>query len=348
LRQDEAIKMLEERWRGETERLAASWEHYEPGMLAAYLVSGVEDPRINIQSVLTRDFLLLVLFGERLAALKCEELRFATVMNWLLNYLGKSPIAEEITALVHALENGAENAEGVEIPFHVVKTFQGLPHLADGVNIPNYIRELLTAYLAGVECADAAKDVFADRWAALLANEPAATVSVIEPACGSANDYRFLKSFGIARFLDYTGFDLCGKNVENARVMFPDADFVAGNVLGIDANDKCFDYCVVHDLLEHLSVPAMEQAINEMCRVTRHGICAGFFQMDEIPNHLVRRVGDYHINLLSMQKVRDSFESRGAHVEVIHIQTFLRMCLNCADTHNPNAYTFYISFDGGR
>jgi SAM-dependent methyltransferase len=342
--QDEATEMLEERWRAETERLTTSWEHYEPGMLATYLVSGVEDPRINIQSILTRDFLLLVLFGERFAALKAEELRFATVMDWLLNYLGKDPIAEEMTALVHALENGAENAEGVEIPFHVLKTFQGLPRAVDGVRIPNYIRELLSAYVSGGKWADAAKDVFGDRWAALLANEEAVTISVIEAACGSANDYRFLKRFGIARFLDYTGFDLCEKNVENAGAMFPGAHFVAGNVLGIDAKDKCFDYCVVQDLLEHLSVPAMEQAIKEICRVTCHGICVGFFQMDEIPNHVVRRVGDYHINLLSMEKVRESFEARGAHVEVIHIQTFLRMCLNCAHTHNPNAYTFYISF----
>jgi SAM-dependent methyltransferase len=204
---------------------------------------------------------------------------------------------------------------------------------------------VLTAYLADAECADAAKNIFADRWATLLANEQAASISVIEPACGSANDYRFLKSFGIARFLDYTGFDLSEKNVENARAMFPDAHFVAGNVLGIDSSDKRFDYCVVHDLFEHLSLAAMEQAIDEICRVTRHGICAGFFQMDEIPNHLVRPVDDYHINRLSMQRLRDGFESHGADVEVIHIQTFLRMCLNCAHTHNPNAYTFYAWFD---
>jgi len=339
-----ATEMLEERWRAETEKLTNAWAQYEPGMLATYLVSGVEDPRINIQSILMRDFLLGTLFGERFAALKCEELRFAAVMNWLRNYLDKDPIAEEITALVHALENGASNAEGLEIPFHVLKTFQGLPRVADGVSIPNYLREVLTAYLSKVEWADTAINTFADRWAALLANEQAATISVIEPACGSANDYRFLKGFGIGRFLKYTGFDLCEKNVENARAIFPDGDFVAGNVLGIDANDKCFDYCVVHDLLEHLSLPAMKQAIKEICRVTRHGICVGFFQMDEISNHVERPVGDYHVNLLSMEKVRESFESHGARVEVIHIQTFLRLCLNCGQTHNPNAYTFYIAF----
>jgi len=340
--------MLEEHWRAETEKLTASWGCHEPEMLGTYLVSGVEDPRINIQSILTRNFLLGVLFGERFAALKCEELRFAAVMNWLLNYFYKSPIAEEITALVHALEKGAENAEGVAIPFYVLKTFQDLPRVADSVNIPNYIRELLTIYLSGSAYADTVKNLFAERWAAVLANEQAESISVIEPACGSANDYRFLRSFGIARFLNYTGFDLCEKNIENARAMFPDVRFVAGNVLKIDSKNKSFDYCVVHDLLEHLSVGAMEEAIDEICRVTRHGMSVGFFQMDEIPNHVVRPVEDYHINLLSMQKLRNEFESHGADVEVVHIQTFLRMCLNCAHTHNPNAYTFYAWFDGRR
>src|SRR5687767_4423808 len=113
-----APEMLEERWRAETERLRNSWTQHEPGMLATYLVSGVEDPRINIQSILTRHFLLGALFGERFAVLRYEELRFGAAMNWLVSYLRPRPIAEEIAALVYALENGAENAEGVEIPFH--------------------------------------------------------------------------------------------------------------------------------------------------------------------------------------------------------------------------------------
>ena len=39
-------------------------------------------------------------------------------------------------------------------------------------------------------------------------------------ACGSANDYRFLHSCGVADFLDYTGYDLCAKNIQNARGIF--------------------------------------------------------------------------------------------------------------------------------
>ena len=336
--------MLDERWRAETESLASSWAQHEPGMLATYLVSGVEDPRVNLQSILTRHFLVGVLFGERFTALKYEELRFGAVMNWLLSYLHQQPVAEEIAALIHALQSGADNAEGVPIPFHVLQTFRALPRPADGINIPNYIQDLLTVCPSSAGYADCVKDVFAERWAALLANEQAAAISVVEPACGSANDYRFLKTFGIAKFLNYTGFDLSEKNVANARAMFPAVRFLVGNVLGIDARDTEFDFCLVHDLLEHLSLPAMDQSVSEICRVTRRGLCVSFFQMDEIPDHIVRPVDGYHMNLLSMAKVRDHFESRAAAVEVIHIPTFLRMGLNCSHTHNPNAYTFHVWF----
>ena len=72
------------------------------------------------------------------------------------------------------------------------------------------------------------------------------------------------------------GFDLCEKNVRNAKRMFPNVRFQVGNVLEIDAEDKSFDCCFVHDLFEHLPIEAMEMAIKQVCRVTREGICAGF------------------------------------------------------------------------
>ncbi len=40
---------------------------------------------------------------------------------------------------------------------------------------------------------------------------------MLEAACGSANDYRFLHAFGFAPFLDYAGFDISPKNIDNAR-----------------------------------------------------------------------------------------------------------------------------------
>ena len=147
----------------------------------------------------------------------------------------------------------------------------------------------------------------------------------------------------MARFLDYTGFDLCEKNVANAGALFPTARFEIGNVFEIDSPDKAFDFCFVHDLFEHLSSEGMEVAIAEICRVTRKAICAGFFNMTEASEHAVKPVDDYHWNTLSMGRTRESFLQHAQAVHVIHVGTFLKWCFNCPDTHNDGAYTFVIT-----
>ena len=101
---------------------------------------------------------------------------------------------------------------------------------------------------------------------AIHADYIAAGARLLEPACGSANDYRYLAAFGIAGLLDYTGFDLCEKNVANARALFPRTRFEVGNVFEIAAADQAFALCFVHDLLEHLSPAGLERAVEELCR----------------------------------------------------------------------------------
>lgn len=56
---------MNDRLRQESEKLARSWMQHKSGWLREYLVAGVEDPRINIQSILSRHFLLRALCGER-------------------------------------------------------------------------------------------------------------------------------------------------------------------------------------------------------------------------------------------------------------------------------------------
>jgi SAM-dependent methyltransferase len=167
-------------------------------------------------------------------------------------------------------------------------------------------------------------------------------LSVLEPACGSANDYRFLHAYGLARLVDYTGFDLCARNIENACALFPGVSFKVGNVFEIAAPDKAFDFCFVHDLFEHLSPKGLQAAVKEVCRVTRQGLCIGFFNMDEIRDHQVRPVEEYHWNLLSLARMRELFAGWGFAAQVVHIGTFLRQQIGCKQTHNPNAYTFLL------
>jgi hypothetical protein len=87
----------------------------------------------------------------------------------------------------------------------------------------------------------------------------------------------------------------------------------------------------------------MEKALGEICRVTRHGICAGFFQMDEQGDHIVRPVDDYHWNTLSLGRMKNLFAAHGFTAQALHIGSFLRQRLGCPLTHNPNAYTFVLS-----
>ncbi|MGO8678561.1 MAG: class I SAM-dependent methyltransferase [Limisphaerales bacterium] len=332
----------------ESEKLARSWERHDAVLLRDYLVAGVEDPRINVQSILTRHFLLRALGLERCRPLMEEEYRFASAMNWLVKFAGQAGDGDEMGQVLHALRKGGDNAEGIEIPRFLIRTFALLARAAYGPAIPNYIE----TFLLGAQFQDgqarpcqSSLDTFRELWGAVLAAERPAVnrpLTVLEPACGSANDYRFIDAFGIARLVDYHGFDLCRTNIENARALFPGVRFEPGNVFEIAAPDKSFDTCFVHDLFEHLSPAGIEAAAREICRVTRQGLCVGFFNMDEIPAHKFRPVREYYWNLLSMERMKEVFAGCGFAAQAVNIGAFLRGQTGCDQTHNPNAYTFVL------
>jgi len=322
---------------------------HEPAWLRDYLIAGVEDPRLNLQSILARHFLLLALTGDAWASTMAAECRFSAAMNWLVSFVNRSAETEELAAVLHALRRKADNAEGIEIPQFMVQTFDELQTKPTTPEAPNYIE----SFLSGTTFADGkahlyepSLQTFQQLWSKALSDHQFAhsipQLTVIEPACGSANDYRFLQAHGLARFLDYTGFDLCATNIDNARALFPQTRFEVGNVFEISAQDKAFDFCLVHDLFEHLSIPAMEVAVREVCRVTRRGLCVGFFQMDEIHEHIVRPMDDYHWNLLGAAPMKKLFVENGFQAQVIHIGAFLQRQFGCDHTHNENAYTFYL------
>ncbi len=329
---------MEEFLRQETERLVHSWRHHEASHLGSYLVAGVEDPRINVQSILTRHFLLGAICPGRFGGMMEEELRFAATMNWLRKRATELDAPDARAALLHALRQGADNAEGMEIPAFLTHWFARLPTRVDEVPVPNFIEW----HLAG-DGRSAGLDIFQELWGDMLKSETPRGVRVLEAACGSANDYRCLASFGLARLLDYTGFDLCEKNVANARALFPNVRFEVGNVFEIPAADGAFELSFAHDLFEHLSPEGLPVAIRELCRVTRRGLCVGFFQMAEIPDHVVRPVDEYHWNTLSLEQTRTLFAEEGFEVQALHIGTYLRVRTGCAETHNPNACTFIAS-----
>lgn len=181
---------------------------------------------------------------------------------------------------------------------------------------------------------------FMDRWREELSGLTADRVSVLEPACGSANDYRYMASCGLIDHLDYRGFDLTEANIANARSAFPGADFRLGDVLDIDAPDAAFDWVVVHDLFEHLSPAGYERAVSEVCRVSRSGVLVSFFHMADIPDHIVKPVRDYHRNRLSLDRTREAFLAHCRSVDVIHVSRYVADEFALKRYYNRGAYTF--------
>lgn len=333
---------MEEHLQRETDNLTRSWMQHDAGMLRDYLVGGVEDPRLNVQSILTRHSLIVAQFGNRFDSLIEQELRFASVMNWARALAPELGSDHDLAAIRHALATGGDNAEGIPVPGFVAATFQTLSDRRPLAGVPNYLEDLFArGWPAQPESwpDEAVLSTFQKVWHGALAGEAASGLSVLEVACGSANDYRFLEAYGLARLIEYTGMDLCEKNVANARAMFPGARFLVGNVLALDAPDQAFDCCLVQDLLEHLSLEGLERALQEISRVTRRQLCLGLFNGHEGDEHLVRPLNDYHWNSLSVPRLVTALRRQRFEVQVVHIDTLLRWRLGCPDTHNKQAYT---------
>ncbi len=329
----------------ESEKLARSWMRHDEAMLRDYLVADVEDPRLNTQSILTRHFLAFSLFADKFQPLADAELAFGAAMNWLLATAKKAGHEDALAGIAYALQRGADNAEGFDLPPFVRTIFRALPQNIAGQTVPNYLEIVLreTRFANGEPMLpSSALAMFQRLWTSALAAEPASGATVIEPACGSANDYRFLESYGFTRLIDYAGFDLCEKNVANARRLFPQARFATGNVFAIGAADSAFDLGFVHDLFEHLSPAGMDTAVRELCRVTRRAMCVHFFNMDETEDDAIRPVEEYHWNTLSVERMRERFAEHGFTTQALHIGSFLRWRVGCDQTHNPHAYTFVL------
>src|ERR1043166_9377732 len=107
---------------------------HDAAWLRHYLVAEVEDPRTNLQSVLSRHFLVRSLFGDRFTAIMKQEYQFAASMAWLRRF-AFSASDEERECVLFSLSRGCDSAEGTIIPAFLVKTFRTFPVSVEGVSI---------------------------------------------------------------------------------------------------------------------------------------------------------------------------------------------------------------------
>jgi SAM-dependent methyltransferase len=285
--------------RAEEAKLRGVWAGYRQDMLERYLVSGYQDPRINVPSILARHTLVRAIFGSEFDSLMREELAWAVELNEAIR--------------VRAAELGVK-----------IKPTLDPDHLADVQRVSEVIADRVPE--------------FSGRWRDALGGRQAPPLSVLEYACGSANDYSAFADYGIARFLDYTGVDLNETNIANARRKFPDVNFRVGSVLDLPEQDRSVDYVIGFDIMEHLSLPAMQHAMDAAVRICRRGLYFAFFRMDEVPEHVDNPRGNYHFNLLSAPLVRQDMSRRFGTAELIRIADLLKDDFGYEHSYNRKAY----------
>jgi ubiquinone/menaquinone biosynthesis C-methylase UbiE len=278
------------------------WNRAPAAMLDSYLVSGYQNPHINVQSVLQRHFLLRRLFGSDLEDLMTDELRLAIQLNEVMR------------------------ARAAEL----------------GVTMGAYLDPDKAAAVQQVESAIRDRESEAvDRWRAALEGRHAEPISVLELACGSANDYRTFVECGLARFLDYRGIDLTPKNITNARRRHPGVAFDVGDITRIDAPDGSYDYVIASDIFEHLSPEAREEALDEATRLARRGLALTFFNMAEIPEHEINPRRVYYWNRLSRPRIEERLRADFGIIEVVPVAAWLRAEHDYRHPYNSKAYTIF-------
>ncbi len=314
-----------------------SWDRYPCEHLDAYLVADVEDPRINCQSILSRALIADSLWPDEFTDLIDAELRFGAVLSWLIvqlhGGLGR-----------HELWDSINRDKDHSCSQFVSETYQWLQ--SDQCPITDYISAALDRGEPDKPeqlLSERVLNTFSDLWKMTLCGRYTNKVNILEPACGSANDYRFIEKSGLAEYIIYTGIDISSKNIANAKRRYPDADFRAVSVLDSGFEDESFDIILVHDLFEHLSPEALDRALAEVMRLTRSQAWLHFFNVKKCRDHIIRPVEQYHWNTLSLERLQHQLTVRGGHVETLSMPAFLAKKFGNYMYHNANAVTLLVT-----
>ena len=270
-------------------------------ILDRYLVSGYQNPRLNVQSILVRHVLLADIVGDRARPGMEDEIRFAIDLNETLR--------------LRAAELGV-----------TMGTFRDPEKLA--------AVERVSEAVAGKDRA------FVDRWRDEVEAVPPAPDPVLEFACGSANNYRTIAECGLGRCLCYVEIDLNPLNIANARRRHPEARFEVDDILALRFEDQSFDHVVAADIFEHLSPDAFERAIDEAGRLARRALIFTFFNMADAPEHVIHKGSSYYRNMLSAGRIEEHVRALGFDTVLrLPIARWLETSYGYPHSYNPHAWT---------
>lgn len=294
----------------ESEQLRRAWSQYPAEFLDNYLVQGVENPCVNPQSVTVRHLMIDTLAPGRFnEQMQQERLYAACACQTLL-----AANENELNAFTAALD-GERNAD---LKYPLPKF---LKDLRDGKTAAPFtagavwrqVFQAMRGSFAGFE------SPFEQVWREQLAAIEKNRITILEAACGSANDYRYFERYGLARAVDYTGIDICPANITNAQRRCPRGKFLEGNALQLPFADKSFDFYLVFDLFEHLSPEAFQLAIKEAARVARRRLWLSFFRLDWKAEHEIVPEPPYYRNILSIPRILETLAGLGCEANVIDI-----------------------------
>lgn len=306
-------------WHSEACALRDVWDAHDEVFLNHYLVSGVEDPRINCSSIIERGLLAEMIMGSSQRSLIHDEFLFGAILCWVRSRLDEGMGAG---ALLDGLSRDVPSAP------------PGLRAIRQAV-MAGPLLPWLEGYLAAPQVAGRL-DLFQSAWADMLRAASAdRTVEVLEFACGSANDYRFWDRFGYGRIIRYHGIDISTKNIANSRRRFPTVDFRCGDVLDSGWETASVDVVMANDLMEHLPPESAGHAISEMLRIARSEVWLGCFRLVAGNRIFGRPVGSYHVNDIGRDWLR--LACPGCHLEVVDIPRLVARALPGVDYHNNRA-----------
>ena len=301
---------------GESARLKAAWSCLPPDFLDLYLVQGVENPCINPQSVVVRARLAEWLQPGAHGDLAAAEALFAACACTLLQASAVRPGAFNIDSWT---------PESFSPPLSLAEE-RGPRSCSE------LCKRLREAATAGSETFTSP---FESLWRKRLERAGSPSTRLLEIACGSANDSRYFRRYGLDHLWKYVGLDLCGANVVNARRRCAEADFLQGDALRLPFRNGAFDGLLAFDLFEHLSIEALQVALGEAARVTRHVMWLSFFQLDRMGHHVVVPDGPYHRNVLSAPRLLDALSQWGWTGRVLDVGADWALQFPGYRHHNP-------------
>lgn len=285
----------------EGQKLADHWSRYGREHLDSYLIQDVEHRSINPQSVLLRAFVIDRLFPGQFVETIEDELLFSACACHLLQ-ANKEGFLPELLRTLYSSEADGELPE-----------FLSMRHrfeMADlTAELTRCIRSEYESFLSPFQAV----------WRQHLQGQASTAPRILELGCGSANDYRFWDSYGVATLVDYVGVDVCAANINNARARFPDVRFLIGDACCLDDGDDSCEVVLACDLLEHLSPQGIDSALAEMERLSRDEVWLSLFNASDADHHKYCESGDYYWNTLSVSKISQHLRAAGYSMEIVSV-----------------------------